>query len=242
MAKKAEIAKMKQDKLDQERAKQEEAEWNKGANLKKAKAEEDKALKADEAARKRREKAELLAQEESGVPDGGGKGKKLIQAAKKKSAGKKKDDLSLLEDALQSSADKAAKKKKAELAAKKKQEEEAIAAKAAAAKQKEASADPLLVNSEAMIGNEDQVGRRANQARMEAADTSGINAALGALNVHGSVVTSAKALYNEFESRMMPIVKEEHPGLRLSQYKEKIFAMWKKSPENPANHPDKKKF
>lgn len=241
MAKKTAIEKEKQDKLDRERAKQEEAEWQKGANSKRAKAEEEKALKADEAARKRREKAELLEQEESEVPDGGGKGKKLLQAAKKKSSGKKKNDLSLLEDALQSSADKAAKKKKAELAAKKKREEEAIAAKAAAAKEKEASADPLLVNTETMIGNDEEIGRMANQARMEAADTSGINAALGTLNVHGSVVTSAKALYTEFETRMLPIVKAEHPGLRLSQYKEKIFVMWKKSPDNPANHPDNKK-
>jgi hypothetical protein len=27
---------------------------------------------------------------------------------------------------------------------------------------------------------------------------------------------------------MMPIVKEEHPGLRLRQYDDRIFEMWKK--------------
>ena len=35
----------------------------------------------------------------------------------------------------------------------------------------------------------------------------------------------------------MPQVKEDYPGLKLSQYKEKIFQLWKKSPENPANQP-----
>lgn len=30
-------------------------------------------------------------------------------------------------------------------------------------------------------------------------------------------------------------MKEDLPGLKLSQYKDRIFEMWKKSPENPAN-------
>lgn len=30
-------------------------------------------------------------------------------------------------------------------------------------------------------------------------------------------------------------MKEEVPGLKLSQYKDRIFEMWKKAPENPKN-------
>jgi hypothetical protein len=30
-------------------------------------------------------------------------------------------------------------------------------------------------------------------------------------------------------------MKEDLPGLKLSQYKDRIFEAWKKSPENPAN-------
>jgi hypothetical protein len=30
-------------------------------------------------------------------------------------------------------------------------------------------------------------------------------------------------------------MKEELPGLKLSQYKERIFEQWKRSPENPDN-------
>ena len=44
-----------------------------------------------------------------------------------------------------------------------------------------------------------------------------------------------KALYREFEDRMLIALKEDHPGLKLSQYKERIFKAWEKSPENPAN-------
>ena len=84
------------------------------------------------------------------------------------------------------------------------------------------------------------IGRRANQARMEEAKASGIEAALDSLNVGGSggggpKLVSAKALYAAFEDRMLPQVKADHPGLRLSQYKEKVWVLWKKAPENPAN-------
>jgi len=34
---------------------------------------------------------------------------------------------------------------------------------------------------------------------------------------------------------MLPILKEELPGLKLSQYKERIFDLWKTAPENPRN-------
>lgn len=237
-AKKAENAAKKQAAIDQKKAAAEDAEWKKGANVKRASKEEEAARKADEAARKRREKAELLAAEEEEMGNSGAaKAKKALNAAKKKGKGKKKDDLAFLEDALQSAADKKSKKKKADQLANKQKQE-------AAAKSKESEAplspaDPLLANTEQMIGNENdaqKVGRDANKARMEAAGNSGIEAALDSLNVTSTTpVKSAKALYAEFEERMMPQVKEDYPGLRLSQYKEKIYAMWKKSPENPAN-------
>jgi len=65
-----------------------------------------------------------------------------------------------------------------------------------------------------------------------------------------------KALYAEYYSIQLPIIKEEQPGymfthsfivtpthlyshvptgLKLSQYKERIFEMWKAAPENPEN-------
>lgn len=44
-----------------------------------------------------------------------------------------------------------------------------------------------------------------------------------------------KAAYASFEGRMMPIVKEQNPTLRLSQLKQILKKEWMKSPENPLN-------
>jgi len=44
-----------------------------------------------------------------------------------------------------------------------------------------------------------------------------------------------QALYNAYMERELVSLKDSHPGLKLSQYKERIFDAWKKSPENPAN-------
>lgn len=77
-------------------------------------------------------------------------------------------------------------------------------------------------------------------------DGTGIDGALGALGGGGGGPPGSgpplkedsknrKALFNAYKERMMPIVKEEHPGLRLRQYDDRIFEMWKKAPENPAN-------
>eukprot|EP00977_Amphora_coffeiformis_P027829 scaffold34646_cov173-Amphora_coffeaeformis.AAC.35 len=210
----------------------EAAEWEKGANTRKQSRETEAAAKADEAARKRREKEELLAAEEAALGPGG-KAKSVPKVTKKK-GGKKKDDLSLLEDALVSAADKKLKKQKA--AEKEKKEKQAAALAAAAAKPKEVEMDPLMANTESMFVDE-LVGRDANKARMQAEGASGIDEALSMLHVGGDGVAlkSTKGLYNKFEEAMMPVVKEENPGLRMTQYKEKIWNMWKRSPENPAN-------
>ncbi|KAI8900462.1 hypothetical protein BC833DRAFT_271522 [Globomyces pollinis-pini] len=44
-----------------------------------------------------------------------------------------------------------------------------------------------------------------------------------------------KAAFAQFEETQMPILKAENPSLRLSQLKELLQKMWKKSPENPMN-------
>jgi hypothetical protein len=85
-------------------------------------------------------------------------------------------------------------------------------------------------------GTEDQlVGRAANKA-LEGG-FSGIDGALDTLNISSgpAAVPSGKALYKAFEERNLAELKEDYPHLKLSQYKDKIFQKWKKSPENPAN-------
>lgn len=213
------------------KAAQEEKEWQQGENGRKASRDDAAAAKADEAARKKREKAELLAAEEEAV----GSGKPKVKVAPKNSNNKKKNDLALLENALVSAADKKAKlQRAADLKAKQQQQAQATAAAPATESEK------MLAATEAMIGGGDDegLGRQANLDRMQAEDTSGIDNALSSLGISaggGTDVKSMKALYNAYEAKMLPQVKEDHPGLRLTQYKEKVWQLWKKSPENPAN-------
>lgn len=209
-----------------------QAQWSKGANNRGAARSEESAAKADEQARKKREKAALLAAEEEAMGSGA-KAKKTPALSKK--GKKKKNDLSLLEDALVSGAEKKQKaKKKAELA-------KAEKLKAEAAKKRtveEKPMDPLLANTEDMIRGtaDDLVGRAANIAMDEEHGVSGMDGALDQMNIGGGGQTvSAKGLFKAYEARMMVEIKEDYPGLKLSQYKEKIFQKWKKSPENPAN-------
>mmetsp|Transcript_10124 Transcript_10124/g.61585 ORF Transcript_10124/g.61585 Transcript_10124/m.61585 type:complete len:187 (-) Transcript_10124:973-1533(-) len=42
-----------------------------------------------------------------------------------------------------------------------------------------------------------------------------------------------KALYFAYQERELPKIRAEKPGLKLSQYKERIWQAWQKSPENP---------
>jgi Coiled-coil domain-containing protein 124 /Oxs1 len=245
-AKKAENESKMQAAADAQRSAQEEKEWSQGANVKRSAKEQEAALREEEAARKRREKAQLLAAEEADGPSTTSTAKKALQSAKKT---KKKDDLSFLQDSLVSAADKKSRQKKeAEAAAKLKAEREAqqkVAAAAAAA----AVLDPLLANTQRLLSeggislpsdrddseisaavSSEVVGRNANKARMELVGESGIDAALGTL-------TLKKVTYADFEERMLPVVKAEQAGLRLSQYKERVYNLWKKSPENPVNQP-----
>jgi hypothetical protein len=205
--------------------------WEQGTNARKQGRDALAAEKSDEAARKRREKAELLAADEAALGPGG---TVPTSVKKKKNTKKKKDDLSLLEDSLVSAAEKKVKKQKA--LEREKQEKQA---KTPVTVKHEEPIDPLLANTNAMLANHEMVGRDANKARMAEEGASGIDAALSVLSVGGDGVTlrSARASYGEFEERMLPVVKEEYPGLRLTQYKEKVWQLWKRSPENPANLP-----
>jgi len=238
--KKAQNDAVKGAKAAAEHEQQLQQEWSAGANNRGAKRSESAAAKADEAARKRQEKAALLAEEEANL-GAGGKPKKTPALSKKGKGKKKNDDLSMLEDALVGAADKKVKaKKKAEREKAEKLKQEQMRKEREEA---ERVVDPLLANTDQMLaGTEDQlVGRSANKALdAENVAASGLDGALNSLSVSGAgaaggQILSAKALHKAFEERMMPEMKEDYPNLKLSQYKDKIFQLWKKSPENPAN-------
>ncbi|KAH1122720.1 hypothetical protein J1N35_005880 [Gossypium stocksii] len=45
-----------------------------------------------------------------------------------------------------------------------------------------------------------------------------------------------KASFKAFEEAELPRLKEEKPGLTHNQYKDMIWKLWKKSPDNLLNH------
>jgi len=44
-----------------------------------------------------------------------------------------------------------------------------------------------------------------------------------------------KAAFEAYQERELPVIRQEHPGLRLQQYKDLLFKQFQKSPENPYN-------
>lgn len=116
------------------------------------------------------------------------------------------------------------------------------------AKEEQAKKDPLLANTDAMIGvidddadgaDEQFSGRNANKASMEDMQGTGLDSALNAMSVSGGddrhPEKRMKAAYKAYEEKMMPEMKQTYPGLKRQQYLDKIFTSWKKSPENPMN-------
>jgi len=180
------------------------------------------------------EKERLLALEEAEA--GGGK-----KAPKPKKKGK--DDLDFLNAALaevpKTKAQKQAEeKKKADEERKKKEAEEAVkreerkAAEELERKKAAARGITLDHSDEYMVGN-------PNRKASEFEEVSGLDAALNLLSTNDTSdehpERRRKALFNAFYESMLPVLKEDQPGLKLSQYKERIFDMWKTSPENPTN-------
>lgn len=226
-----------------ERERLEAEDWKKGANTRGAHRAAEKAQKQDEQARKRAEKAALLAEEEASmVGASASKARKAITSGLKSKKKKPKDSLSLLEESLVGDADKKAKAEKRAQRLKK-EKEERLRMEKERKKAEEGDKKPkdiLLSNTDAMIGNSLDNNGKLN-ASLEKGDihASGIDSALSAMSVGGQddehPEKRMKALHKAFEERMMPEMKQQYPGLKRSQYLEKIFAIWKKSPENPMN-------
>ncbi|XP_034952607.1 coiled-coil domain-containing protein 124-A [Chelonus insularis] len=79
-----------------------------------------------------------------------------------------------------------------------------------------------------------------NRITVEGETAHGIDEALSILSLKDPEIDRhpekrVKAAYASFEERMMPIIKEQNPTLRLSQLKQILKKEWMKSPENPLN-------
>ena len=147
----------------------------------------------------------------------------------------------MLENSLIGDAERKTKEKKKLERIKKERESAAQAERDRKAKEEQASKDPLLANTESMIGISDDtpVGRAANVLSMAEANATGLDGALSAMSVSGGddrhPEKRMKAAYKAYEEKMMPEVKQQYPGLKRQQYLDKIYQSWKKSPENPMN-------
>jgi hypothetical protein len=192
------------------------------------------ASKSDEAARKRAEKEALLAAEEAEM--GPSKPKKVQSVKKGKK--KKKNDVSLLEDSLIGDAEKKAKADKKSARLKKEREERLKEERERKEGEEKKKMDPLMANTDAMIGNSIEGGRLNASLVAGEIDATGMDAALNVLSItkdDDHPEKRMKALHKAFEEKMMPEMKEQYPGLKRRQYLDKIFGIWKKSPENPMN-------
>ncbi|XP_012270130.1 coiled-coil domain-containing protein 124 [Orussus abietinus] len=97
-------------------------------------------------------------------------------------------------------------------------------------------------NQVAMKKKEEEkpIEENLNRVILEGETAHGIDEALSVLSTKESEVDRhpekrVKAAYTSFEERMMPIIKEQNPTLRLSQLKQLLRKEWMKSPENPLN-------
>jgi hypothetical protein len=137
-------------------------------------------------------------------------------------------------------------KKKAKDEARKKQKEEEAAAAARAP-------DPLalpslapnlnrsLASAESATGSDGGAVEVLTASNIDdalavlAIGSKGDKARPGAAAVIEPLNGGRKAAYAEFEDRQMMVLREENPHLKMAQYKDKIFKLWQRSPENPEN-------
>lgn len=227
---KAVAAREKQAKLAEERARQkaaedermEEREWSKGANTRAERRQQESEEKAAERARLAAEKKRIQEEEEAGA-----------KARVKPAGAKSKQSIPPWEAALMDGAKKGKGGKKAGSA------KAAAPAPARAPREEKPEANyPLTVQDMELPEN-------LNRMEPDVEAATGIDAALdlmSSVTIGGEGTAPdrhpekrAKAAYKAYEERELARLREEQPGLKLSQYKERIFEAWKKSPENPRN-------
>mmetsp|Transcript_11217 Transcript_11217/g.18324 ORF Transcript_11217/g.18324 Transcript_11217/m.18324 type:complete len:307 (+) Transcript_11217:14-934(+) len=109
-------------------------------------------------------------------------------------------------------------------------------------KQQQAAMENMIIPSEVVGPNVNQLVREERKGGVAVAF--GVDDTLQQL---GSIVKGSgskmdrnpekrrKALFRSYEEREMARLRAENPKLKRSQLKERIFAAWQKSPENPMN-------
>ncbi|KAJ1912748.1 hypothetical protein H4219_005487 [Mycoemilia scoparia] len=217
-AHKAEVDKQKSLEKEREIAQ----EWSKGAK-RGGKKEEQEAKRAEKLAKKK-EAQDLLKDEEKVLSKISGKGG---------SVGKKIDRVALPTKKSPSSSGVSTPIRGAEKAAAKKQaaHESKIVAQEPVEEFAARNIDDAIELMDSVSLSKGGADNSITQARIGA--SLGETTTAAAIDRHPE--RRAKAAYRAYEDRMMMKLKEENPGLRLSQLKQLIFKEWQKAPENPFN-------
>ncbi|KAL3140213.1 hypothetical protein ABBQ38_004488 [Trebouxia sp. C0009 RCD-2024] len=196
----------KKDGQAKEHAKAEDEFWEQageGAKSKASKKKEDQAKEREAAAAKKAEAKRLAAEEDAEMAS-------LAKKTAKKAAEPKVTSHQLQ---LQQEAERKA--------------QQAAVEEAAKAKKKVVTED-----SYAQMVDTQNVNRNANDVEARS-----VTEALSALGVKEEEdkhpERRMKAAFAAYKERQMPLMKEEKPGLKQSQYQDMIFKAWQKSPANP---------
>lgn len=207
----------------------EAAEWSRGSNARGDSRRAEQETKKAEAEARKAELRKMQALEDHGLQEDKG----AIRKLKKDKAA---PALPPWEAALVTSAKKSNKGSRAPAAGKLTQ------AQMAAAREEE---ERRAAAARAAAGKKDiQFGAVATENRNRSAEAKdearSLDAALDLLSVGDKDLDRhperrAKAAYKAFEEATMPQLREDFPGLKLSQYKQRLSEMWRKSPENPLN-------
>mmetsp|Transcript_13725 Transcript_13725/g.22387 ORF Transcript_13725/g.22387 Transcript_13725/m.22387 type:complete len:227 (+) Transcript_13725:310-990(+) len=186
-----------------------EANWKDGANEREERRRKEQEAKEAAKLAAKQAKLDALAADEAELRNM----KPATSKARKASKKKKKNDMSMLDAFL----------------------EDENKAKAAKAKK---SAGFSSAPKDLLKPNMNRAN--ANAEKEGTISASGLDNALAALAVgeDDSKTPGRKALFMAFEEREMPRLKEEYPGLKRSQLKDKLWKEWQKSPDNPANQPE----
>ena len=209
------------EKQKQKQLLEEEQSWEKGTNKRALSKIQQQNEKQEEKMRNAREMKELLAAEEQ-----------FLGPSKKSKSKKKSDDFELLKTLANIPKSKAQIEREEKL--KKKEEQRKLE------EQKKLEKDELLQKQQekerrllqkGIVDNSDIYFPIQNNDE-EFDCVSSIDNALDLLN-EDEQDPKVKDIFKEFYKTQFQILKEENPGLRLNQYKERIYKLWKRSSENP---------
>ena len=174
---------------------------------------------------KAKEKQELLLADEENMSS--------VKITAKKGKKNKNDDFSLLNQAL-ASAPKTKKQKEQELKLKqqkdRQEKEDLLRVQREEQELQREKERKEALSKNINIDHQNEIMIKIDNSLNNDIQVTGIDDAINELNENSSTMS-----FNDYYDEQLKLLKEEIPGLRLSQYNERIHNQWKKSPYNPKN-------